>query len=85
MDAGGRAAYGTSGRGGRAMSGTKADAYRDVGGRAVSGTKAEESSGLYNSFPPGGNDHLWVIPARRHPRKPLDIPACLPGFRPAPE
>ena len=22
-----------------------------------------ESSGLYNTFPPNGNDHLWIIPA----------------------
>ena len=28
----------------------------------MSGTKAEESSGLLHTFPPGGNDHAWVIP-----------------------
>ena len=38
-------------------------ACMDAGGRAMSGTKAEESSGLWNTFPPGGHDHAWVIPA----------------------
>ena len=38
-------------------------ACMDAGGRAMSGTKAEESSGLLHTFPPGGNDHTWVIPA----------------------
>ena len=49
-----------------------------------------ESSGLLHTFPPGGNDHLWVIPAsviraiRLTPCLQQAGPARLPGFRPAP-
>ena len=50
--------------GGRAASGIAAEVVEPrlpAAGR--SGTKAEESSGLYNTFPPGGNGSMVSLQA----------------------
>ena len=48
-------------------------ACMDAGGRAASGTKAEESSGLFNTFPHSGNDHM-AYPSR--PNSVIYLTSC---------
>ena len=53
-------------------------ACMDAGGRAASGTKAEESSGLNNPFPQGGNDNPADEMRAGGNRNPLNTPASPP-------